>query len=283
MNMNALEIDNLTKNYKNFTLDKVSFCIPEGTIMGLIGENGAGKSTIINIVTGAVNKDGGTVKIYGRDAETLNKDEKAELGTVIAECGFPDELNLSNINSILKSVYKNWDEKKFFDYADKFSLYRKSRIKTFSTGMKMKLEIAIALSHGARLLILDEATNGLDPSARLEIMDLLMDFIQDERCSVLISSHIIGDLEKICDYITFIHSGRVIFSEGKDELLEKYAVINVNDGQLAELDKSAVVATDKTSWSSKALVYREMIPDGFETERTSVEDIMLYYLKRGEK
>lgn len=281
--MNALEIDKLTKNYRNFTLDGVSFSIPEGSIMGLIGENGAGKSTIINIITGAVHKDGGKVKIYGRDSESLTKAQRSEIGTVIAECGFPDELNLRDINSILKSVYKNWDEKKFFEYADRFSLYKKSRIKTFSTGMKMKLEIAIALSHGAKLLILDEATNGLDPSARLEILDLLMDFIQDERCSVLISSHIIGDLEKICDYITFIHNGKVIFSEEKDELLEKYAVINVDEGQLAELDISAVVAADRTSWSSKALVYRKMIPDSFETEKTNIEDIMLYYLKRSEK
>ena len=147
----------------------------------------------------------------------------------------------------------------------------------------MKLEIAIALSHEAKLLILDEVTNGLDPSARMEILDMLLDFIQNEDRAVLISSHIIGDLEKICDYITFIHNGEIVFSENKDDLLERYSVINVSDKQIEELDEKAIVALDKKSFSSKALVYKNMIPNGFETERTTIEDIMLYHLKRGEK
>ncbi|MCD8036653.1 MAG: ABC transporter ATP-binding protein [Clostridiales bacterium] len=281
--MNALEIDRLTKRYSNFTLGEVSFCLPEGTIMGFIGENGAGKSTVINLITGAVKKDSGTIKIYGKNTEEMNKSDWEEIGTVIAECGFPSELRLQDVNSILKSIYKNWDESKFFYYTDRFSLNKKGRIKDYSSGMKMKLEIAIAFSHGAKILILDEATNGLDPSARLEILDMLMDFIQDERCAVLISSHIISDLEKICDYITFIHGGKILFSEEKDKLLEKYVVINADEKQIEELDKPAIVAMERTKWSTKAMVLKDMIPQGFETEKTNIEEIMLYHIKRGAK
>ena len=281
--MNALEIESLTKKYKNFALDVVSFIIPEGTIMGLIGENGAGKSTIINLITGAAVKDSGKIDIYGKPSDKLTKDEKAEIGTVISGCGFPEELNAVDVNSIMKSVYRQWDSKKFFDYIERFSLYKKSRIKTYSTGMKVKLEIAIALSHNAKLLILDEVTNGLDPSARMEILDMLLDFIQDEKRAVLISSHIIGDLEKICDYITFIHKGKIVFSENKDDILDKYAVINVDGQKMKELDEKAVISVSRTSYSEKALVYRDAIPSGFETEKTSIEDIMLYYIKRSDK
>ena len=263
--MNALEIESLTKKYKNFALDGVSFIIPEGTIMGLIGENGAGKSTIINLITGAAVKDSGKIDIYGKPSDKLTKDEKAEIGTVISGCGFPEELNAVDVNSIMKSVYRQWDSKKFFDYIERFSLYKKSRIKTYSTGMKVKLEIAIALSHNAKLLILDEVTNGLDPSARMEILDMLLDFIQDEKRAVLISSHIIGDLEKICDYITFIHKGKIVFSENKDDILDKYAVINVDGQKMKELDEKAVISVSRTSYSEKALVYRDAIPSGFET------------------
>ncbi len=281
--MNAVEIEKLSKKYKNFTLNNVSFNIPEGSIMGLIGENGAGKSTIINLMTGAAMKDGGNIKIYGKNSDELTKTDKSDMGVVLAGCGFPEELCVNDVNYIMKSVYNKWDSNKFFNYADNFYLDRKSKIKTFSTGMKMKLEIAIALSHEARLLVLDEVTNGLDPSARMEILDMLLEFIQAEDRAVLLSSHIIGDLEKICDYITFIHKGEIIFSENKDDLLEKYAVINADTDRIRELDEKAVIALDKKSFSSSALVYRNLIPDSFETEKTTIEDIMLYYLKRGEK
>lgn len=246
--MNAVEIERLSKKYKNFTLNNVSFNIPEGSIMGLIGENGAGKSTIINLLTGAALKDGGNINIYGKDVQKLTRAEKSEIGVVLSGCGFPEELNINDVNRIMKSIYEKWNSKKFFEYADKYSLNGKSKIKTFSTGMKMKLEIAIALSHEAKLLILDEVTNGLDPSARMEILDMLLDFIQNEDRAVLISSHIIGDLEKICDYITFIHNGEIVFSENKDDLLERYAVINVSDKQIEELDEKAIVALDKKAF-----------------------------------
>lgn len=281
--MNILEIERLEKKYKNFSLENISFNIPEGSIMGLIGENGAGKSTIMNLITGAAVKDGGNIKIFGKDQEKLTYDDMAQVGTVMSGCGFPEELTADMAEKVLRGIYKTWDGDKFFGYAEKFGLPLKKKIRTFSTGMKMRFEIAAALSHGARLLLLDEVTNGLDPAARMEVLDMLLDFIQDERCSVLISSHIVGDLEKICDYITFIHDGGLVFSENKDELLEKYAVINADDGKLAELDENAVVSVRKTAVSQTALVFKDSIPREFETEKASVEDIMLYYLKRGER
>lgn len=279
--MNILEVNSLKKHYNNFDLEDVSFSIPEGTIMGLIGENGAGKSTVINMIIGAVSKDAGRIALFGKDSKNIEDTLRNDIGTVLAGCGFPEELCAYDADKILKSIYSNWEEKKFLDYLSKFGLDKKKKIKDYSTGMKMKFELAVTLSHGAKLLILDEVTNGLDPMARNEILDILLDFIQDERCAVLISSHIIGDLEKICDYITFLHQGKLIFSEEKDELLEKYAVINVDECKLSELDEKALIALDKTKYSSKALVLKNMIPKDFEVEKTSIEDIMLFYMKRG--
>ena len=265
--MSILEVKNLCKSYKGFDLNNVSFDIPEGTIMGLIGENGAGKSTIINIITNAVHKDSGTVKLFGVDLENCGPDIWNSIAVVQADCGFPEELTIKNAESVLKGIYKNWDSGKFESYINKLGLDFKKKIKSLSTGMKMKLELAIALSHSAKLLILDEATNGLDFMARNEILDILMDFIQDESCGVLLASHIIEDMERICDYITFIHNGNVVFSENKDDLLDKYAIINIDENKLSELDSKAVVYTDKTQYSSKALVYRNQIPSGFETKK----------------
>lgn len=279
--MNILEVRGLKKHYNKFDLNDVSFSIPEGTIMGLIGENGAGKSTVINMIIGAVNKDAGKIYIFGKEVQNTDYAMKNEIGTVLAGCGLPEELSAADANKVLKSIYSNWDEKKFFDLIEKSGLNKKKKIKDYSTGMKMKLELAAAFSHGAKLLILDEVTNGLDPMARNEILDILMGFIQDEKCSVLISSHIIGDLERICDYITFIHKGELVFSEEKDALLEKHAVINVDEQKFSELDEEAVIAVDKTKYSSKALVIKSRIPTGFEFEKTSIEDIMLFYMKRG--
>ena len=281
--MNILEIEKLTKNYKKFSLDNISFTLPEGAIMGLIGENGAGKTTIINLITGAVKKSGGKIKIFGKDSEGLSEDDFARIGTVLADCSFPEEMNVSMAEKVFSGLYKNWDREKFFGYTEKFGLPLKKKIKTFSTGMKMRLEIAVALSHNARLLILDEVTNGLDPAARMDVLDMLMDFIQDERCSVLISSHIVGDLEKICDYITFINKGRLVFSENKDDLLDEYAIINIDDARINELDENAVIAVNKTSCSQTALVLKDKIPRGFECQKAGIEDIMLYYIKRSEK
>lgn len=279
--MSILEVKNLCKSYKGFDLNNVSFDIPEGTIMGLIGENGAGKSTIINIITNAVHKDSGTVKLFGVDLENCGPDIWNSIAVVQADCGFPEELTIKNAESVLKGIYKNWDSGKFESYINKLGLDFKKKIKSLSTGMKMKFELAIALSHSAKLLILDEATNGLDFMARNEILDILMDFIQDESCGVLLASHIIEDMERICDYITFIHNGNVVFSENKDDLLDKYAVINIDENKLSELDSKTVVYTDKTQYSSKALVYRNQIPSGFETEKTTIQDIMYFYMKGG--
>ncbi len=281
--MNILEIEKLCKNYKNFTLDNVSFTLPEGAIMGLIGENGAGKSTIINLITGAVQKNGGNIKIFGKPQENLTDEDHACIGTVLSGCGFPEEMTVGMAERVMRGMYKNWDSSAFLKYAADFQLPLKKKIRTLSTGMKMRLEIAAALSHNARLLILDEVTNGLDPAARMDVLDMLLDFIQDERRSVIISSHIVGDLEKICDYITFIHQGKIVFSENKDDLLEEYAIINIDDAQLKELDETAVIAVNKTSCTQTALVLKNKIPGTFECEKAGIEDIMVYYIKRSDK
>lgn len=204
---NALEITGLTKRYPGFTLDHLSFSLPEGCIMGLIGENGAGKTTALKLMLGLVHPDEGGARLLGRAA--VDRETKEHLGVVMDECGFPENLTLHDVDAILSRCYRTWDTLRFQGWADRFELPRKKPVKAFSRGMRMKLSIAAALSHDSRLLLLDEATSGLDPVVRDEMLDVLRDFIQDERRSVLLSSHIISDLEKVCDYVTFLHKGQL--------------------------------------------------------------------------
>ena len=221
--MNAIEIKNLTKKFKGFSLDNVSISLPTGCIMGLIGENGAGKTTVIKSVLGLIHPDGGKISIFGKEPTS---EMKNDIGVVLDEIGIPIQFNIKDVDSIMKNIFTKWDSNVFYDYIKKFSLPDKKAFKTFSKGMKMKLGIAIALSHNAKLLILDEPTSGLDPLVRDEIIDIFNDFTRDETHSILISSHIVSDLEKICDYITFIHNGKITLCEEKDILLEKYGFIN---------------------------------------------------------
>jgi len=277
--MNALVIDNLTKKYDRFLLDNINITLPQGCIMGLIGENGAGKSTVIKLILGLIKKDGGEIKILGKNLTQEENDIKEHIGAVIDECCFPDNLCIKDIDRILKNIYKTWDGKKFMHYADKFSLPPKEIIKNYSRGMKMKLSIAAALSHDSKILIMDEATSGLDPIVRDEILDIFLDFIQDETHSIFISSHIISDLEKICDYITFIHKGKILFSEPKDELTEKFGVLKCSEKQFAQIDKKIVKGYRKSSFGIEALVEKKAIKTDFIIDKASVEDIMLYYIK----
>ncbi|MCM1062501.1 MAG: ABC transporter ATP-binding protein, partial [Eubacterium sp.] len=234
--MNAIEIKNLTKKFKGFALDNISISLPTGCIMGLIGENGAGKSTVIKSILGIIHPDDGDIKIFGKEPTA---EMKNDIGVVLDEIGIPMQFNIKNVDSIMKNVFTNWNSDIFYNYIKKFNLPDKKTFKTFSKGMKMKLGIAVALSHDAKLLILDEPTSGLDPLVRDEIIDIFNDFTRDETHSILISSHIVSDLEKICDYITFIHKGKITLCEEKDILLEKYGFINTSEEVLAELDKSA--------------------------------------------
>ncbi len=278
---NALTVKDLTKKYKDFTLDNVNITLPSGCIMGFIGENGAGKSTTIKLILDLIHHDGGEISVLGSDLKTNGKQLKEHIGVVMDECSFPDNLTVNNINKIMRNCYTTWNDDVFARYINKFSLPPQKVVKEYSRGMKMKLSIAVALSHDSKLLILDEPTSGLDPIVRDEILDVFLEFIQDENHSVFISSHIISDLEKICDYITLIHKGKIIFSEPKDGLLQKYVVVKCSQSEYVAIDKSAVIGARKNSFGVEALVLKNKLNSGFVTDHASVEDIMLYFVKEG--
>lgn len=281
--MNAIEMNHVTKTYPSFTLDDLSLCLPSGCIMGLVGENGAGKSTTIELLMNAIERDSGEVTILGTDnrAKEFQK-VKEDIGIVLDEAYFPEILNANNVNQIMKRTYRQWDEEKFFEYAAKFKLSGKKMFKEYSRGMKMKLAIAVALSHNPKLLILDEATSGLDPMIRDEILEIFNDFTRDENHSVLISSHIISDLEKICDYIAFLHQGRLLFCEEKDRLHEEYGILHLTRAEMENVPEEAVVGRKDSEYGIELLVKREQISQAFEVERAGIEDIVLFLAKKGE-
>lgn len=274
--MNALEIKNVTKKYKGFTLDNINLTLPSGCIMGLIGENGAGKSTLIKAILGMIKYDG-TISVLGAEgnAELLNA--KQDIGVVLDQSYFPDGINVKQVNSIMKNTYENWDENEFFGYIDKFSLPLDRAFKDYSRGMRMKLSMAVALSHKAKLLILDEPTGGLDPIVRDEIVDILYDYTRAEDHSVLMSSHILSDLEKLCDYIAFIHEGKLVFVDEKDALTERYGIVNCSEAEF-EFIKDAAVGVRKNGYSVQALVDRKKAA-GIKTESATLEEIIVFMVK----
>lgn len=277
--MNAIEIKGLTKSYKDFTLDNLDLTLPSGCIMGLIGENGAGKSTTIKLLLDIIHKDSGSITMLGRDTETELKDIKEDLGVVLDEVGLPDVFKAKHINKIMKNTYKNWDEEKFFGLLKSLKVPENKKFKEFSRGMKMKMGIAIALSHDPKLLILDEATNGLDPVVRDEVTDIFNDFTRDEGHSILISSHIVSDLEKLCDYVAFIHEGKLLLCEEKDILLGQYGIIHCTEQQLSELDRRAVIGRKISRYGAEAIVQRDEIPAGFEVSPVSIEELFIFMVK----
>lgn len=219
MNESALTVSGLTKKYQSFTLSDISFEVPRGSIVGLIGENGAGKSTTLHAILGLIHRDGGTITVLGDSSEALQAGVKEDIGVVFDGTHFPEELTPQKLNQVFIRIYASWDEGEFFSLLKKLSLPAARKIKSFSKGMKVKLSIAAAFAHHPKLLILDEATSGLDPVVRDDILDMFLGFVQDEENSILVSSHITSDLEKVADYIVFIHGGHLIFSMPKDELL----------------------------------------------------------------
>ncbi len=280
---NALEIKNLTKSYSDFKLDHVNMELPTGCIMGLIGENGAGKSTTIRLILDLVKADSGEIRVLGEHLTTESRALKEQIGVVMDECNFPECLKLREIGKMMQGCYRTWNAARFEELKRQFSLPEGKCVKDFSRGMKMKLSIAVALSHDSKLLILDEATSGLDPIVRDEILDIFLDFIQDESHSIFISSHILSDLEKICDYITFLHEGRVVFSEEKTELLEKYVIVRCSEQELSCLEPSAVIGMRRSSFGAEALVLRNRVPERYVKDPATIEDIMLYHVKHGGK
>jgi ABC-2 type transport system ATP-binding protein len=280
----ALTVSGLTKTYQDFVLDRVSFSVPSGSIVGLIGENGAGKSTTINAALGLIQKEAGQVSVLGR--EGLDSETREEIGVVFDGSNYPEILSPRKLNGVMKNIYRSWDETAYFRLLKRFSLPLDKRIKQFSKGMKMKLAISVALSHHSKLLILDEATSGLDPVIRDDILDMLLDFVQDEDHSILVSSHITSDLEKIADYIVFIHEGRVVFSKPKDELTEQYGIIKCGAAQFDALEKTDVIAYRKMDYEWQVLVAgREKIQKKYPKAMVvpaTIDEIMLLYVK-GEK
>ncbi|WP_426350652.1 ABC transporter ATP-binding protein [Alloiococcus sp. CFN-8] len=281
---NILEINNLSKDYGEFKLKDINLNLPKGSIMGLIGENGAGKSTTIKLILNLIKRKSGDIKIFGLDNIRNEKEIKEQLGVVLDESYFHDNLNSKDVSSIMSKVYKNWDSPVFDSYLKKFKLPEKKIIKEYSRGMKMKLSIAVALSHNPKLLILDEATSGLDPLVRNEILDVLLDFIQDEEHSILISSHITSDLEKIADYITFIHQGEIVFSEEKDGILDSHGILRCGAEDFKTLDEESIVAFEKSSFGYNVLIKDRQKLSGrynnFIIDKPTFEDIMLLYTRR---
>ena len=277
---NAIEVEGLTKHYKGFTLDGLSFSLPSGCIMGFIGENGAGKSTTIRLLLGLARPDGGSVRLLGQDPYSAGTALREQLGVVMDDCGIPETLSLRDMRRILAAGYRTFEPDKFDALAARFELPEKKPVKDYSRGMRMKLSLTAALSHDCRLLILDEATSGLDPVVRDELLDLFLEFIQDEGRSVFVSSHILSDLEKVCDYISFIHGGRMVFSEEKDALLEKYVVAKLSEAELRALDPAKVAGVRRSAFGAEALVERSAAR-GLVSDPAGIEDIMLFYL-RGE-
>ena len=280
---NAFMVSGLTKTYQDFVLDHVSFNVPGGSIVGLIGENGAGKSTTINAALGLIQKEDGVVSIL--DKEELDGDIKEQIGVVFDGSNYPEILSPRKLNRVMKSIYRTWNEQVYFGLLKQFSLPSDKQIKQFSKGMKMKLAISVAFSHHSRLLILDEATSGLDPVVRDDILDMLLDFVQDEEHSVLVSSHITSDLEKIADYIVFIHEGKVVFEKPKDELTERYGIIKCGAAQLDALDKSDVISYRKMDYEWQVLVsdrerMQKKYPKALVVPAT-IDEIMLLYVKGG--
>ena len=278
-----LQVNNLCKNYKTFQLRNVNFSLPKGSIMGFVGENGAGKTTTIKLILNEIKRDGGSINIFGLDNIKDERKIKEQVGVVFDDCYFHKEFTAADISKILSKVYTSWDENLYSSYLKKFNLARDKKVSEYSKGMKMKLSIACALAHKPKLLILDEATSGLDPIMRSDILDIFLDFIQDEEHSVLFSSHITSDLEKVADYVTFIHDGSIIFSRSKDDLLYKFGVLKCGNNDFAKIDKADIVRFRKNNFECEVLVAdkekaKRSYPS-FVVDNATIDEIMLLYVK----
>ncbi len=277
--MNALEIRDLSKSYKDFSLEHLNLTLPGGCIMGLVGENGAGKSTTIKLILNMIHRDGGSISILGRDSMTEMQSLKEEIGVVLDEVGFPECLNRKQVNNIMALSFKNWDSGYFEILCEKLGVPTQKKFGEYSKGMKMKIGIAAAMSHHPKLLILDEATSGLDPVVRDDVLDLLNDFTRDEDHAVLISSHIVSDLEKICDYIAFMHQGHLVLCEEKDRLTELYGLIRCTKAQMDELDAHAVIGKRQSPYGVEAVVRRDALPAGMEAGPVDLEELFVMMVR----
>lgn len=277
--MNAFEIKNLCKRYDGFALDHLDLTLPGGCIMGLVGENGAGKSTTIKLMMDMIHRDSGSITLLGKNTDDMDILTKEKIGVVMDEVGLPLCLNTDEIGKIMQLSYTSWDQKRYESLISQFNIPSGKQFKDFSKGMKMKTGIAVALSHHARLLILDEATSGLDPVVRDEVLDILNEFTRSDDHSVLISSHIVSDLEKLCDYIAFLHHGKLILCEEKDVLLARYGIVRMTQEQIEEIPETAILHKKDTGYGIQALVNRDSIPTGTEVSPVTVEELFVQLVK----
>ena len=279
--MNAIKLSHINKSFGDFAIRDLNLTVPSGTICGLVGENGAGKSTTIRLLMGALRPDSGTASVLGVDVSSPEfRDVKEDVGAVLDEAYFPESLNAVQVGKIMAATYHQWDQGLYDGYLKRFDLPPSKQFKDFSRGMRMKLAIAAALSHQPKLLVLDEATAGLDPIARDEVLDIFNEFTREEDHSILISSHILSDLEKLCDYIAFIHKGDLLFCEEKDQLLEQYGIFEDSRENLDCLQPEAIVAREESRYGGvRALVKRDLAPTGFRLEKPTVEDVVLFLVK----
>jgi len=277
--MNALEIKNLNKSFSGFQLNNLNLNLPTGCIMGLIGENGAGKSTTIKLILDMLHKDSGTITILGKDNNNNIELLKEDIGVVMDEVGIPECFTAKQVGKVMKHSYRNWDKAEYARLLQKLSIPDNKPFSDLSRGMKMKLGIAIAMSHGAKLLLLDEPTSGLDPVVRDEVVEMFYDFTRDENHSILISSHIVSDLERLCDYVAFLHKGKLLLCEEKDVLLSEYGIIHCTAEQLSSLDENAIKHKKETPYGVEVIVLRNNAPDGFKISPISIEELFVFMVK----
>lgn len=281
---NVIEVKNVTKDYGDFKIDNISFAVPEGSVCGFIGQNGAGKTTTIKAILDVINVDAGEIFVFGQDVKIDSARLREDIGVVFDEMGFHEFMTGKDINIMMKNIYKNWDDNVFFEYLKKFSLPSKKPCGDFSRGMRMKLQIAVALSHNAKLLIMDEPTSGLDPIVRNEMLQIFREYVIEEDHTILLSSHITGDLEKLADEVVFINGGRIVLAGNKDEILEKHGLLKCKKDELRDISDELIVHTEVETFGVTVLVndknacaklYPQMV-----IEQASLEDIMLFYVSR---
>ncbi len=276
---NCIEVKNVSRSYPQFALKNISFNVPCGSVVGFIGENGAGKSTTIRAILGLLKKGEGSITVLGEDANELSPATKEKIGVVFDGLTFPENLTVKQLDKVMSGIYKTWDSKKFFGFMSRFELPLDKKFKSFSRGMVMRLSIAAAMSHDAQLLVLDEPTSGLDPVMRSEILDIFLEFMQDETHSILISTHITSDLDHIADYICFIHKGEIVFTEERNEMMERHRILKCTDEQLAAIDKSDIIGVRKGRFQNEVLTCAaDKYPD-IPADAPTIEEIMVFYVK----
>lgn len=279
--MNAIELSHIHKSFGSFAIQDLSLAVPQGTICGLVGENGAGKSTTIRLLMGALRPDSGSASVLGTDvSDPAFREVKEDIGVVLDEAYFPEVLSARQVGRVMAKTYRRWNQETYEAFLRRFDLPEKKQFKDYSRGMRMKLAIAVALSHDPKLLVLDEATAGLDPIVRDEVLEIFNEFTRAEDHSILISSHILSDLEKLCDYIAFLHQGKLLFCAEKDTLLEEYALFTGTADQAESLDPEAVAGRENGPYGAvKCLVKRDGVPASLTLERPTVEDVILFMVK----